>query len=351
MSSVVSSDTKEEENSRRVTDHEVANLAFEFSKVTAEEYTASKDRQSYFKTVHSPLASMEQAEAQHKRRQKALEYQKRNREDTMSKARNLALGIITNDNDHEEEKEEEEEEEEREKTLKRHRESDEEMEERPKIVKYNVKNKKKNTNKKRKNLYANQIMYAESMETIPEDFIDQWIMMICPKGKRCLVASGGGKTIARSKAGNVIARFQSILPNGSKYSLSSDYCILDCVYDAIHWTFYVLDIMCWKGYSTFDCDTNFRHYWLESKLQQNEMDKPTAYNSFYKFIPIKPVPTAHTKLVASNPEGFIATSHGYSYDIDGLLFYHKETHYTAGNTPLVCWVPRDDISTLLHDLS
>lgn len=59
-------------------------------------------------------------------------------------------------------------------------------------------------------------MYAETMEMIPEDFTENWIMLICPKGKRCLVTSGGGYTIARSRGGHTINKFQSILPNGSR---------------------------------------------------------------------------------------------------------------------------------------
>lgn len=64
--------------------------------------------------------------------------------------------------------------------------------------------------------YRDQIMYAEYLESIPDDFMEEWIMMICPKGKRCMVTSGNGETVARSRGGHVIGRFQSILPNGSK---------------------------------------------------------------------------------------------------------------------------------------
>jgi snurportin-1 len=59
-------------------------------------------------------------------------------------------------------------------------------------------------------------MYAETMEEIPNDFIENWVTMICPKGKRCLVTSGRGETIARSRSGHIIGRFQSMLPNGSR---------------------------------------------------------------------------------------------------------------------------------------
>lgn len=28
----------------------------------------------------------------------------------------------------------------------------------------------------------------------------------------------------------------------------------------------------------------------------------------------------------------------YSFSVDGLLFYHRQTHYTPGSTPLVGWL-------------
>lgn len=210
-------------------------------------------------------------------------------------------------------------------------------------------------------------MYSETMESLPQDLLTDWVLMICPKGKRCLVTSGSGETIARSRAGNILARFQSILPNGSRTNRTSDFCILDCVYDAVHWTFYVLDIMCWRGYPIFDCDTNFRydnftffirlsdpnnntlsyrHFWLQTKLESNELDRPDGHNQFYKFIPLKPVLTSETQAVVNDPEQFVKNQ-GFSYDIDGLLFYHRQAHYRGGSTPLVCWVPRDEINNML----
>lgn len=64
--------------------------------------------------------------------------------------------------------------------------------------------------------YRNQIMYAEYLESIPSDFAQEWITIICPKGKRCFVMSGNGQTISRSRGGKILGRFQSTLPNGSR---------------------------------------------------------------------------------------------------------------------------------------
>ncbi len=35
---------------------------------------------------------------------------------------------------------------------------------------------------------------------------------------------------------------------------------------------------------------------------------------------------------------FINFSHQFQVPIDGILFYHKRTHYTLGSTPLVGWL-------------
>lgn len=61
--------------------------------------------------------------------------------------------------------------------------------------------------------------------------------------------------------GNVMNVFESVLPAGAnsyKGNKTTDYCILDCIYDQTTFTYYVLDLMCWKGHPIYDCDTEFR---------------------------------------------------------------------------------------------
>lgn len=52
--------------------------------------------------------------------------------------------------------------------------------------------------------HRNQVMYAETLESIPPDLMTDWVMMICPVGKRCLVTSGNGQTVARARSGKGI---------------------------------------------------------------------------------------------------------------------------------------------------
>ncbi|KAI7897528.1 uncharacterized protein BX663DRAFT_527975 [Cokeromyces recurvatus] len=317
-------------------DKTITDLSFQFSRIGG--------REKKNKNRTSTLANRSIKETQEKRRLSALEIQKKQRHISVSKVRQIALGTLDADTESDTEEQVEQP-----KSTKRARDSeDEDMKDvvSAKIIKINPR-RKKNDKKKNNNIYMNQIMYAEYLESIPEDFIDNWVTMICPIGKRCLVTSGNGQTIARSRNGNIIKRFQSILPSGSRTSHTSEYCILDCVYDAVHWTFYVLDIMCWKGYPIYDCDTNFRHFWLQTKVELNEFDKPNNENQFYKFIALKPVLTSETQLIAANPEDYLLEKQGFTYNIDGLLFYHRQAHYKGGSTPLVCWVPRDKMYNLI----
>lgn len=36
-------------------------------------------------------------------------------------------------------------------------------------------------------------------------------------------------------------------------SVSPDYTILDCIYSEVNQTYYVLDVMCWRGHPFYDC--------------------------------------------------------------------------------------------------
>lgn len=35
--------------------------------------------------------------------------------------------------------------------------------------------------------------------------------------------------------------------------LSPEYTILDCIYSEVNQTYYVLDVMCWRGHPFYDC--------------------------------------------------------------------------------------------------
>ncbi|XP_075620395.1 snurportin-1 isoform X2 [Balearica regulorum gibbericeps] len=154
--------------------------------------------------------------------------------------------------------------------------------------------------------YANQLMLSEWLVDVPLDLEQEWVVVVCPVGKRALVVASRGSTAAYTKSGFCVNRFPSLLPGGNRHNSTSEkvYCILDCIYNEAKQTYYILDVMCWRGHPVYDCQTDFRFFWLFSKIQEEEgLGEKSRINP-----------------------------------VDGLLFYHKQTHYTPGSTPLVGWL-------------
>ena len=78
-----------------------------------------------------------------------------------------------------------------------------------------------------------------------------------------------------TKSGHCVNKFPSLLPGGSRktgikatgrgvplklkelitiFVLAVDYSILDCIYHEQSRTFYVLDVMCWRGHPVYDSE-------------------------------------------------------------------------------------------------
>nr|CAB3266451.1 snurportin-1-like [Phallusia mammillata] len=178
--------------------------------------------------------------------------------------------------------------------------------------------------------YKDQLMLSEWLVEVPSDFEQEWVMRICPLGRRNLVVASRNRTCAYSKSGYCVNTFASALPGGS-YDTNSGYTVLDCVFNEIDKTFYVLDVMCWNNHPMYDSETEFRLFWLHGKLSETpELAELTPNNSF-KFVVVQNYP-CHKEFISS------ALSTTDIDKVDGLLFYHKRTHYTFGATPLVTWL-------------
>ena len=139
-------------------------------------------------------------------------------------------------------------------------------------------------------------------------------------------------------------QFPSHLPGGCRdrgYSKHS-YCVLDCLFHEGKQTFFVLDIMCWGGHPVYDSDTEFRFYWLNSKLSDlgDDILMQTRTNP-YKFVPLQYHTCSRDSLqqILSVP---------WPVEVDGLLFFHKEAHYFRGRSPLVLWLKPHMVPDLLH---
>ncbi|CAN0490023.1 unnamed protein product, partial [Phaeothamnion confervicola] len=134
----------------------------------------------------------------------------------------------------------------------------------------------------RRQFWSQQLCTPEWMTEVPPDLNGKespagqgWYVLARPEGKRVLVVAAHGQTTARDMSGVVSRRWASLLPGGSPATTSgaagagtASYSILDCVYHELNRTYYVLDMMCWKGYSLYDCTADFRFYWVRTKLAE-----------------------------------------------------------------------------------
>ncbi|NXD29355.1 SPN1 protein, partial [Spelaeornis formosus] len=181
--------------------------------------------------------------------------------------------------------------------------------------------------------YANQLMLSEWLVDVPSDLEQEWVVVVCPVGKRALVVASQGTTAAYTKSGFCVNRFPSLLPGGNRHNSTSDkvYSIVDCIYSEAKQTYYILDVMCWRGHPVYDCQTDFRFFWLSSKIQEEEGLGEKSRINPYPFVGLQNFPCSSDSLCE-----LLATD--FPFEVDGLLFYHKQTHYTPGSTPLVGWL-------------
>ncbi|KAL8535627.1 hypothetical protein ACS0TY_011306 [Phlomoides rotata] len=181
--------------------------------------------------------------------------------------------------------------------------------------------------------FAQQLMLPEWMIDVPDGLNADWYVCARPAGKRCFVVSSNGTTISRLRNGSMLHRFPSALPNGARVNNSTrsgqSYCILDCIFHEVpDQTYYVIDMVCWGGMPMYECTTEFRFFWLNSKLvETGACDDPSPYHK-YRFRTVV--------MYNCDLEGLQAAYTGsVPYVKDGLLFYNKHAHYQSGNTPLV----------------
>lgn len=137
------------------------------------------------------------------------------------------------------------------------------------------------------NMYKDQLMLSEWLTEKPFDFIDNWFLVLCPIGKRCLVIASSGQTKAYSRTGHFISSFPSYLPGGNR----RDNCahrksaILDCIYSELDKTYYILDVMLWNQSHFYDSETDLRFYWLNCKIREEYSKVSTTdHLNPYKFI-------------------------------------------------------------------
>ncbi|KAJ6970758.1 snurportin-1 isoform X2 [Populus alba x Populus x berolinensis] len=112
--------------------------------------------------------------------------------------------------------------------------------------------------------------------------LHEWMIDVCvckATGKRCFVVSTNGTTVSRQRNGSILHRFPSALPNGAKKRGT----VLVLISLTLDQTYYVIDMVCWRGYSLYDCAAEFRFFWLNSKLGETGACDPPSFYHKYKF--------------------------------------------------------------------
>ncbi|XP_057728459.1 uncharacterized protein LOC130944248 [Arachis stenosperma] len=261
---------------------------------------------------------------QEKRRQQSLLRQAQNRRDAQNHARFLASTALSLEQPHELEPEPESAPELHDELI-----PDSEAPESPKELDVVEASKLKGAEARK--WFAKQLMHPEWMIDIPENLSQDWFVFARPSGKRCFVVSCNGTTISRLRNGSILHRFPSELPNGARRKDSSgpaqSYSILDCIFHEVDQTYYVIDMVCWRGYSLYDCAAEFRFFWLNSKLAETGACEPPSHYHKYRF--------SLVPVYCCDQSGLCAAYTGsVPYVKDGLLFYNKHAHYQTGITPL-----------------
>ncbi len=79
-------------------------------------------------------------------------------------------------------------------------------------------------------------------------------------------------------------------------------------------------MICWRGYSLYDCSAEFKFFWLNSKLAETgACDPPSTYHRYqFHVVPIYDCGRAGLQDAFNGP---------FPYIRDGLLFYNRYFKY------------------------
>ncbi|XP_017127056.1 snurportin-1 [Drosophila elegans] len=175
---------------------------------------------------------------------------------------------------------------------------------------------------------------SEWLRHKPEDLGEQWLLVPCPVGKRCLVVAAKGITKVYSKSGWMFMEFRSSLPGD--WQLQKSQTILDCVYVEDADTFYVLDAISFGQQNLQDCEASFRFYWLRARFEENDFARLDEHNE-KAFVLLDHYDFEDTSAVEQVLQKYPIFPDNKP-PLDGFLFYHKEASYVCRVTPLVCWL-------------
>lgn len=178
--------------------------------------------------------------------------------------------------------------------------------------------------------YTRQLMQPEWLTDVPDDLAQSWCVMPRPEGTRCLVIASRGWTVSRLRNGSIKHRFRSSLPGGgpSHGDGGAGQSVLDCIFQEGVATYFVLDVMCWRGHALYDCAMDFRAFWLRTRLAEDGAFRPMGGQQY----PFAPLPL-HPCSVCGLRAAYTASLAGGGV-MDGLYLRHAEGRYELGRSPL-----------------
>lgn len=162
-----------------------------------------------------------------------------------------------------------------------------------------------------------RLSFPEPMLGRPPDLSLSWVCAAKPQGIRCLLqAHAKSKCTSTTVIGAHLHSFSAKLPIGTMF---------DCIFSPLLQTYFIVDCLAWGGLGYEQgTEFEFRQFWLSSKLSE-------GIRSDFALSPLN--------LNSCERDGLMAA---YSLaqqgpNRDGLLFFHKEADYDAGQTPLVLY--------------
>lgn len=186
-------------------------------------------------------------------------------------------------------------------------------------------------NKKEKFQFV--LMKTDWFTDIPEDLEEHWLVKCAPVGFRVMLVSRNRQTICYNSRGKVILKLKSNFSSGGGSNAATGTTILDCIYNKQTKSMFILDCLCWNNMSMIDSDAEFRFYWLNSKFSD---EYELSHCKKFKFVLVNCFPAQRTLIQDAMFQRLTVGDHQYCYD--GIVFYHKQSHYYFSNTPLVGWL-------------
>jgi hypothetical protein len=190
------------------------------------------------------------------------------------------------------------------------------------------------------NYFGRHYTIPEYMLSLPPEFGPEWMIIAKPKGLRCFVTTGNGRTISRDFRGHKLKTYKSLLPGGSSSGDQGDTCVLDCIYDKINNVTFIMDVVVWEKKIVADWAAFDRMGLIDQILGIQGIQEISDNNKCVFKTPLK---------YNCDLSGFIECySSNISYLKDGLYFMLKAGNYIIGQNPYLLWW-KDKNSQIMPD--